>query len=604
MIFSDTRDSIRRAIRMIYEDKSRFYFAVFLCILGGGVELFGVGTLSPFLALLANPKLIESSAILRYLYAALQFQSADQFLLWSGWMALFAVFFASLFFYFKNAYIIRFCVGQTARISVKLLDAYLRKPMLFHNESNSSELSKDVIEQSDQFTNGILMSIMTILGDGVIMLVLIGLVLTVDWSAGLIIILMFGLIFGATLIITSHKIQDFGRKNDDANGARFVFCIGALQSIKEIKTSGKEAFFGGLFRRHAEEMGRCYANVSIIQIMPQAIMQFAASGAVIGIALYYIAAGVELSLIMPKLVIYAVAGYRLMPSFHRLSVSLTQLQRFQPAVNNISKVFEEHNADVMNAESNGWNLPVACPKIEFCNVGFAYPKSEQAVFDDLDIMIEGSSFVCFVGASGSGKTTLVDLLLGLLSPDKGAVMINGKTMSQIGEKHWREMFGYVPQSVYIVDGTITENIAFGIPEEDVDREKLQRIVKLCHLEDFIDSQPDGLSSSVGEQGCKLSGGQRQRIGIARALYRDPPILILDESTSSLDGISEKWIIATLNELKRTKTIITIAHRNSLVRYSDRVVLINHGEIAADGDYQALCCSSPLFTALMSEMEGY
>lgn len=603
MIFADIRGTIRRAIWVLSEDKSRFYFAVLLCILGGTVELVGVGTLTPFLALLAKPKLIETNDVLRFLYTSLQFQSVNQFLFWSGWLALFAVLFASLFMYLKIAYITRFCIGQTARISVKLLDAYLRKPMLFHVESNSGELSKDVIGQSDQFTNGILISVMTILGDGVILLVLIGVVLLVDMRTGLVVVAILGLVLGTTLVLTRNKVRELGQKNDDANGARFVFCIGALQSVKEIKTAGKEEFFGGLFRHHAEEFGRCYANVSVMQILPQLIMQFVAVGAVIGISLYYIVAGVELSSIVSMLAIYAVAGYRLMPSFSRLSVALSQLQQFQPSVSNISKVLDEHIPTSQKADATGWESHVVSPTIEFRKVGFTYPKSERAIFENLELTIADNTFVCLVGTSGSGKTTLVDLLLGLLSPDKGEIMINGKSMHDAGEQHWREMFGYVPQSVYIVDGTIAENIVFGIPEKEVDREKLQRMVKLCHLEDFIDSQPDGLDSSVGEQGRKLSGGQRQRVGIARALYRDPPILILDESTSSLDGISEKWIIETLNELKRSKTIISIAHRNSLVRNCDRIVVINHGEVVADGDYLALCRSSSLFATLMSEMEN-
>lgn len=603
MIFSDTRDTFRSAFRVLSEDKGKFYFTVSLCILGGGVELLGVGTLYPFLALLSKPQLIETNTALKYLYAALGFQSTSQFLFWSGSAGLFAVFVASLFMYLKMAYIIRFCIGQTTRISVKLLDAYLRKPMLFHIENNSSELSKDVIMQSDQFTNGVLVSVMTLISDGIILLILIGLILAVDLRTGLVAMTSLGLVMGSTLVFMRNKIQDLAKISDEASGQRFVYCVGALQSAKEIKTAGKEAFFSGKFRSHVVEYGRSLANVSVLQILPQSIVQFAAAGAIIGIALYYISAGAELSSIVPTLAIYAVAGYRLMPSFNRLSLALSQLQQFRPAVANISKVLDEYRPEAIAAANGGHEKNVASPRIEFQKVGFAYPKAERAVFKDFGLTIEGNSFVCFVGTSGSGKTTLVDLLLGLLTPDRGDILINGKSISQIGEQNWRGMFGYVPQSVYMIDGTIAENIAFGIDEKDVDREKMRRIVKQCHLEDFVDAQPEGLDFEVGEQGCKLSGGQRQRVGIARALYRDPAILILDESTSSLDGISEKLIIETLNELKQDKTIISIAHRSSLVRTCDRIIFINQGEVEADGDYGMLCRNSPHFTALMSEMEG-
>lgn len=601
-MFVNTYRTLRDAIRILSDDKGKFYFAVLLCLLGGAVELVGVGTLYPFLALLAKPQLIASSVILHWLYQTLGFSSAAQFLFWSGCAALVAVFFASLFMFMKMAYITRFCVGQTARISVRLLDAYLRKPMQFHLANNSSELSKDVIVQSDQFTNGILVGVMTIISDGIILLILIGLILAVDMKTGLVAMTLLAVVMGSTLVYTRNRIQGLARKNDEANGARFVYCVGALQSVKEIKTAGKEGFFSSMFRRHAMEFGHSYANVSVLQLLPQSIVQFVAAGAVIGIALYYIATGAELSTIVPTLAIYAVAGYRLMPSFNRLSLALSQLQQFRPAANNIRQVLGEYRPETGAAGIAPALTPASC-KIEFSHVGFAYPGAPHPVFRDFSLEINGCGFVCLVGSSGAGKTTLVDLLLRLMPLGQGEIRVGGAVPGQLGERAWRERFGYVPQSIYMIDGTIAENIAFGVPEGEVDRARLREVIRLCHLEDVVDSRPEGLEFQVGEHGARLSGGQRQRIGIARAIYRDPPILILDESTSSLDGISEKKIIETLSDLKRSKIIISIAHRSSLVRNCDRVVFISHGEIAADGGYEELRRSSPRFNELMSEMDG-
>lgn len=601
MIFADIFQGVRSAVRVLAVDRSRFYVAVFLCILGGGVELVGVGTLYPFLALLNKPSLIETNDVLRFLFTHGRFETVDQFLLWSGWLALVVFFLANVFLFLKNAYITRFCVHQNSRVSVRLLEAYLRKPMLFHVGSNSGTLSKDVIGQTDQFANGVLLSVMTLLGDGVILFVLIGLMLMVDLKTGLVITATLGVILSTALVLTRNKMQKLGIKNDEANGARFIFCMAALQSVKEIKTAGKETFFAGLFRGHADELARCYANAFIVQMLPQSIMQFVSAATVIGMALYYISAGVELSMIVPTLVLYAVAGYRLMPSINKIAGALSQLRQFQPAIRNISKVLEEScAADAAGSPAIG-KQAVACASIEFRDVGFAYPGSEQVIFDHLGLTIEGNSFVCLVGTSGSGKTTLVDLLLGLLPPVRGDILINGESNHEIGERAWREMFGYVPQSVYIVDGTIAENIAFGVSPKDVDWNWLRRVVGMCHLEDFVGAQAEGLNAAVGERGSRLSGGQRQRLGIARALYRDPPILILDESTSSLDGISEKAIIQTLLELRKSKTVISIAHRDSLVRHCDRTILIDQGRVVADGAYDDLSSSSALFSSLMAEL---
>jgi ABC-type multidrug transport system fused ATPase/permease subunit len=601
MIFADVSQAVRSAVRVLAADRGRFYFVVFLCILGGGVELVGVGTLYPFLSLLNKPDLVKTNDALRFLFEYGQFQSVDRFLLWSGWLALIVFFLANFFLFLKNAYITRFCVHQNSRVSVNLLEAYLRKPMLFHVGSNSGTLSKDVIGQTDQFTNGVLLSVMTLLGDGVILIVLIGLILSVDMKMGLVITATLGVILSTALMLTRNKMQELGIKNDEANGARFIFCMAALQSVKEIKTAGKEAFFAGLFRGHADELARCYANAFIVQTLPQSIMQFVSAGTVIGMALYYIASGAELSMIVPTLVLYAVAGYRLMPSINRIAGALSQLRQFQPAIKNISQVLEESRVAGALANSSGGKPVMTCTTIEFREVGFTYPGSEQVIFDHLGLTIEGNSFVCLVGTSGSGKTTLVDLLLGLLPPVTGDILINGKSSHEIGEQSWRAMFGYVPQSVYLVDGTIAENIAFGVSPEDVDWDWLRRVVAMCHLDDFVGAQAEGLNAPVGERGSRLSGGQRQRLGIARALYRDPPILILDESTSSLDGISEKAIIQTLLELRKSKTVISIAHRDSLVRHCDRAILIDQGRVVADGTYDQLSGSSALFSSLMAEL---
>jgi ABC-type multidrug transport system fused ATPase/permease subunit len=563
------------------------------------VELVGVGTLFPFLSLLAKPDLIESNALLHSVYALGGFESVHQFLLWSGSVALGVFFLATVFLFLKNAYITRFCVRQTARVSVKMLEAYLRKPMLFHVESNSGALSKDVIGQSDQFTFGVLISVMTLFADGVILVVLIGLILWVDFKVGLTITLALGLILSLALVLARDRIHELGVRNDNANSARFAFCVQALQSIKEIKTSGKEDFFSGLFRRHAEEQAHCYASMFIFQLLPPAIVQFVAAAAVIGMALYYIATGVELSMIVPTLVMYAVAGYRLLPSVGKLANALSQLRQFQPVIGNISRVLGE------SVPVDRGVLPdrlEPCATIEFRHVCFKYPAAEKPLFEGLDLHLPGPGLTCFVGRSGSGKTTIADLLLGLLPAGAGDILVNGKSISTTAEPDWRAMFGYVPQSVYILDGTIAENIAFGIPTAEVDRDRLRRAVACCHLEDFVGSQSGGLDAPVGERGSRLSGGQRQRLGIARALYRDPPILILDESTSSLDGLSEQAIIRTLLELKSSRAIIAIAHHDSLARHCDRVIVLDEGGVVGDGPYQGLAESSPLFASLMSEME--
>jgi len=599
--------TIKRVISILAHDRKYFYIAVFLSVFGGVVELIGVGTLYPFLALLAKPELVESNAVLKFLFDYGQFGDVRSFLVFFGGVALVTLLFSTWFMYYKHSFITRFCVGQTTFVSVRMLDSYLRKPMLFHVDNNSGALSKDVIEQSDQFTNGVIMAVMSLLGDGVILIVLVGLVLSIDSYIAIIFFVFFGLVFGIAMALTSNKIHSFGVESDATNGRRFSFCIGSLQSIKEIKTAGKESFFCYLFYLLTKKHAQCYSASLIIQQIPQSIMQFCAPGFIIGIALYFIASGDDLSTIVSTLALYAVIGYRLYPPLNNISGAISKIIQFQPVIDNITNTFaERHSPFLFEQEIDQTSETVSetvVPTIKFHQVGFAYPRGEHAILDNINLTIESKSMVGIVGKSGSGKTTLVDLLLGLMLPDHGEIQLDGETIKQRGEDNWQKTFGYVPQSVYIIDGTIAENIAFGVSEEVIDWKKLERTIHVSDLEEVINTLPGGLNFHVGDRGTKLSGGQRQRIGIARAIYRNAPVLILDESTSSLDGFSEKSIIETLQRLKKSNTVITIAHRSSIVRQCDRIVCIDHGEIVADGDYQSLCQTSPEFVALMSEMDN-
>lgn len=601
-MFADIKITIGRAIRILSKERARFMSVMALCVAGGAVELVGVGTLYPFLSLLARPELIEKNKLLHAMYEFGGFASVRNFMILSGCLALVFFFLTNLFLFVKNAYITKYCVGQSAGISTRLLDSYLRKPMAFHLNSNSGALSKDVIEQSDQFANAVLMAVMTLFSDGAILLVLVALVLVVNTKVGLVAILVMGIVLGGMLSLTRSRITRLGMANDAANAVRFVFVVGALQAIKEIKTSGRENYFVEQFRQYAGRMADCYTKLSIFQLLPSFLTQFAAAAAIIGIALYYLIAGDEISTVMPTLIMYAVVGYRLMPSLTKLATAVSSLRQYHAVVQNVSQILDappqarQDMANEMLPQSDG------LPAVEFRNIAFAYEGAEEAQFKSLSFQIAPRTLVGIAGPSGAGKTTIVDLMLGLLDAQGGDVFVEGAKLKTLSNDDLRKIFAYVPQSVYLVDGTIADNIAFGIPPEKIDWDRIREVVRLCHLEDFVGGKAEGLLSPVGERGARLSGGQRQRVGIARALYEKPSILILDESTSSLDGISEQAIVATLMELKQQITIITIAHRKSLIQHCDRIMLLDHGEIVGDGDFRKLMETSSLFAILMSEME--
>jgi len=232
--------------------------------------------------------------------------------------------------------------------------------------------------------------------------------------------------------------------------------------------------------------------------------------------------------------------------------------------------------------------------IAFCNVSFTYPGSCYPVLNDLNIEVKANSVIGFVGASGSGKSTIIDLLLGLIEPDNGEIVIDGSPVTESNKRSWQNSVGFVPQSIFLSDSSITENIAFGIAKPQIDLEKVNRAANMAHLSDMIAELPQGMQTTVGERGVQLSGGQKQRIGIARALYNDPDVLVLDEATSALDGITEKLIMDAIHDFSGKKTIIMIAHRLATVKKCDVIFLLDQGKIIDSGTYDELESRNDVF----------
>jgi HlyD family secretion protein len=308
--------------------------------------------------------------------------------------------------------------------------------------------------------------------------------------------------------------------------------------------------------------------------------------------------------ILPVLSVYALAGFKLLPAFQQIYSSLSGMRGNMSAFEAIkgdlqaSAIDESAKAKTAQQTSNTHLVPKT--SIQLTNVTFAYPGKKKPALKNLDITIAANSVTGLVGSSGSGKSTAIDLVLGLMQPEQGQLLVDGKPIAQDNLRAWQNTLGFVPQSIFLADSSIRENIAFGLPEHEIDDQKVRCATKMAHLEELVQELPNGLGTRVGERGVQLSGGQRQRIGIARALYHDAEVLILDEATSALDGITEKLIMDAIHDFAGQKTIIMIAHRLGTVKQCDIIHLLEKGKLVGSGSYDELSVTNENF----KRMAGY
>ena len=368
--------------------------------------------------------------------------------------------------------------------------------------------------------------------------------------------------------------------------------------IQNIVLSRTQSFFINTFNKSTNKYYIAWGNSQVLSIIPKYLLEFLAMGSIIILVLVLFLSGNEnISAIVPKLSVFALAGYKILPAIQSAYYS------FSIITANLS-AFENLESDLINSyniEQNDQNIKIQSnKKIEFKNklsmknICFTYPESSKNILNDVSFEIKANTTIGIVGPSGAGKSTMIDLILGLISPASGDLIVDDKVIDKSNINLWQRYIGFVPQSIFLSDSTIKENIAFGFDPESIDDKKLLKAANLANIMDFVSSLPDGLETFVGERGIQLSGGQIQRIGIARALYNNPKILIFDEATSSLDGISEKLIMNSINKFTGKKTIIIIAHRLETIKNCDSIFLLKNGEIIDSGSYNELLSRSLVF----------
>lgn len=560
------------------------------------LDMLGVASILPFIAVLANPALVETNPILSWAYqfsANVGVDSMDQFMFLLGFLVFVLLVFSLTFKALTTYAQTRFALMREYSIGKRLVEVYLHQPYSWFLNRHSADLGKNILSEVSGVISGSLVPVMTLLAQIAVTLALLGLLLVVDPWLAISVGFVLGFAYGGILGFMNGWLNTLGQARIQANQERYTVVSEAFGAVKEVKAGGLEAIFIERFAKPAETYAKGQATAQVIAQMPRFALEAIAFGGMLLVILYLMSQSGSFADALPIIALYAFTGYRLMPALQQIYGSLTQLKYAGPALKAL-------HTDLMGLKPVVHDCKVLEPLplnkcIELNNIVYQYPNANSPALNGINFRILARSTVGLVGSTGSGKTTTVDLVLGLLEPQAGTLCIDGHVVNASNRRQWQKSIGYVPQHIYLADDTVSANIAFGLAPEMVDQQAVERAAKIANLHDFVvQNMPQGYGTMVGERGVRLSGGQRQRIGIARALYHNPCVLVLDEATSALDNITEQAVMDAVNNLSHNITIILIAHRLTTVRQCDQIYLLEKGELKARGTFEELVSQNNTF----------
>jgi ABC-type multidrug transport system fused ATPase/permease subunit len=564
----------------------------------------GIAAITPFFSVLGNPRFIGQKRWLHWLYVHGGFTTEHTFVVSLGILFVGMVVFANVINAVGALAMNRLALHIGHQLQTALFDDYLTRPYLFHTGTNSSTLFNNVVYEVGRINNGILQNAFVLItsiatGSLIILSVLI-------LNPAISVVLLLGLAAGYLAIYLSvrRRLLHLGQAHSRAWSDRARIVIESFGAIREILLLQSRSLFSDGFDRATRGVSETTADIFAVGQIPKHVMECTAVSVLVGVALLTDAQGDGMGSSLGELTFVAFAAYRLLPILQQVFAATVRIRADRGAFDLIAPDLRRTRAVRSNAIANRVGcLPDSwwqqCPReeIRFKNVSFQYAPERRWALEGVDLRIAARSMVGFVGANGSGKTTLMDLLAGLLLPTKGELLIDGVALNA-DRAGWHARIAYVPQNIFLLDSSIAENIAFGIMPNAIDWRRMVQAARLAQLEDFIASLPDGYEHRVGERGIRLSGGQRQRIGIARALYREASVLLMDEATTALDGLTEAELMSALGGLRGRCTIVLIAQRMNAVRSCDVIYQLDNGRITGSGSHDELSRKSERFERML------
>ena len=533
-------------------------------------ETAGVISIMPFLSVLARPGIIQENSWLHAAYSRLGFTESSRFITALGLASIVLVITSSAFKTVTQHLLNRFVHLLRHSISSRLMARYLAQPYEFFLSRNSAELSKSILAEVDLLMVNLIQPMSQVLTQGTIVLAMLALVFAYNPWTALAIFLVVGSLYGAVYTLVRKRLRRMGTEMQAVNQERFQACNEALHGIRDIKVTHAEAAYLQRYSLASRTQARHMAANDTLSQTPLYLVEATGYTGLIVIALVLLSGSGDIGHVLPALGLYGFAAYRMLPAVQIMYRGFARLKF-------ASAGLEHLHRDMMLPHSI--SVPEQQPplqlrqEIRLEGIRYAYPSNPDSfVLRDFNLVIPANASLGIAGASGAGKSTLMDVLLGLLPPQTGCIHVDDVRITADNLHRWHQSIGYVPQHIYLADASVAENIAFGVPKEQIDMQAVERAARAAHIHDFVVTElPQSYATRVGDRGIRLSGGQRQRIGIARALYRDPPVLLMDEATSALDNETEAAINTSIRNLSGKKTIVVIAHRQASLQACQTVV---------------------------------
>lgn len=565
--------------------KLRIAGLMVMILIGGLLETAGVSLVLPLISAILDE---ESFAANKYVIWIMDLFNIDSI----KHMIYILLISLALMFVIKNAYLVmltymqsRFVNKNRSRHTTNLLSQFLHRPYEYYLYAETSVIVRTIYGDMDNVFN-LLLQCMNLAAELVVSVCLGIFLLVIDFKMMIVIVGLLGLVTLIIMKVIKPKLRRVGDEAREAQAGLYKWILQPVTGIKDVKVLNKEDYCTDRYRERATKYADYQVTNNVLTNLPRLLIE---TIAIVGILAYVgisIAAGTAMSELLPLISAFALASMRLLPSVNRVNTYMANIAYYEPALNYIyenvdTKAMRDQELIDKQRRANPNTKVIELKKeIRLSNITFAYPNTDKKIFDDANMIIPVGKSVGVMGPSGSGKTTIIDILLGLLKVQSGTVTSDGTDIFENYEG-WLSHVGYIPQTIYMLDASIKENIAFGVEEDKIDEDRVWQVLEQAQMKEFVMEQPEGLNSQIGERGVRISGGQRQRLGIARALYHDPELLIFDEATSALDNDTETAIMEAVDKLHGQKTLVIIAHRLRTIENCDIIYEVKEGKINAD-----------------------
>ncbi|MBP3825282.1 MAG: ABC transporter ATP-binding protein [Butyrivibrio sp.] len=564
------------------KQKRQMVGIVFLMLIGGVLESLGIAMIAPVMQVVIDPQKVEESKILSGVYNLFNLSSTTQLaaLIMVALILVFVI--KNVFLYFMNVVQLRFVYTNQFATSRRMMINFMQRPYEYYLNADTTVIQRNITSDVNNLY-ALILSCLQLISEIIVFVCLVAILLSQDARMTLTIATLLVIVLLVIKYFIKPVMVKAGQDNQDYYSGLYKWIYESVTGIKEIKVANKENYFINGYA----DCGAGYVNAvqkyNLYNSTPRLLIETIAIAGMVGYMLVVMLSGTSITTLLPQLTVLAAAAARLLPSANRINNYLTSIAYFEPFLDNVSdnlqmEIHDEsisYNSDDYRIKTAVTKLPVT-KTIRMEDITYKYPGTDKLILDKATMEIPVGKSVGIVGTSGAGKTTIVDVLLGLLEPENGRILADGVDVNT-NYQGWLKNIGYIPQTIFMTDSTIRKNVAFGVPDDEIDDNKVWQALKEAALDEFVKELPEGLDTQIGERGIRLSGGQRQRIGIARALFEDPEVLVLDEATSALDNDTEAAIMDSINRLHGRKTLVIIAHRLQTIEKCDMIYSIGEGK---------------------------